>query len=117
MEANPYEEVGDERRADLILELAKVVGEDELVDAGFWACVWLSDMDRLQELVRLFSDSDSLIRKITVRDKDWARVLRTCKFDTLLLKFYCSDSRALIRGRSRPFCRHEKAQVRRWRFR
>ncbi len=30
------EKVGDVRRADLILELAKVVGEDDLFPAGFW---------------------------------------------------------------------------------
>lgn len=103
MDQTAYEEVGDARRAELIVELGKMVGEGMHFDAGLWACVWLSDVEKLEALVRRVSDSDKVMRRITFKDQDWAKVLRTCKFDTLPLMFHFSDNSTFIRGRTGSF--------------
>lgn len=49
MAPTPFEEVDDERRSPLVKKLAKLVYKDVLADPAFWAFIWLSDIEKLEE--------------------------------------------------------------------
>ncbi|OJI97602.1 hypothetical protein ASPVEDRAFT_79304 [Aspergillus versicolor CBS 583.65] len=51
-----FDEVKEPRRVRLISEIANQIGHDHPVDAGFWAFVWLADIEQLEILINYFKN-------------------------------------------------------------
>ncbi|KAL3441369.1 hypothetical protein BJX65DRAFT_255238 [Aspergillus insuetus] len=44
----PYDaEINDQRRVELVSRIAARLHPNRLVEPGFWACIWLSDIEQL----------------------------------------------------------------------
>lgn len=100
MAETAFPEVEHEGRADLIRTLAELLDDDELVNAGFWACLWLSDMVTLEYRVNRFLstfDPSDPVPGSVCGDMEWGIMLKMCTFEALL-KCYCSNGITCTRG-------------------
>lgn len=77
---DPFDEVKDPRRVRLISEIANQIGHDNGVDAGFWAFVWLADIEQLEMLINCFKNLpiDHLKKGIYMNPSE-IKTLKTCE--------------------------------------
>lgn len=92
MPPTPFEEVNDERRTVLVNKLAKLMIEGALSDPGFWAFIWLSDIEKLEEFYNLLAPLNRSFLSCQYRSSGWGRVLKMCEFESIALVFACSNS-------------------------
>ncbi|KAL2833528.1 hypothetical protein BJY01DRAFT_253492 [Aspergillus pseudoustus] len=73
-----YQEVWDPRRVDLVARIAAHIPPGESVEPGFWALVWLSDVERLENLVHQFENAvDAADKRAFYENTMWTKSLRT----------------------------------------
>jgi len=74
-----YDEVDDPLRVQLIEQIANRLG-GKLVEPGFWAFVWLGDVDKLEAYTKWLIAGPKSSRYDICTNKSWTRALKICEF-------------------------------------
>jgi hypothetical protein len=75
----------DEPQRQELLKALKTALNDEVIPSTAWACIWLSDIDRLRELVHDAQMRPFLVMA-TFRDMERSvKIVQTCRFTNLIL--------------------------------
>lgn len=74
-----YDEVDDPLRVELINQIADFV-DGEPVEAGYWAFLWLADVDKLEAHTKWLIEGPKYGKYDMKSNQSWTRALRICEF-------------------------------------
>jgi hypothetical protein len=83
----PEAEFDDPHRKELIEALKDALFIDTIRPTA-WACLWLSDIDKLKELVALSQAAPTFVRSTLEGVEVFARIVPTCKLLSFILFDY-----------------------------
>jgi hypothetical protein len=75
---NALPELADPERAALIKQLSINLDLDQ-IDPGAYACLWLSNMERLQDIVRKAAEDPAAWSRVLITS-DTTATLKACKY-------------------------------------
>lgn len=75
-----YAEFHDPERIELLDALKTAVDSDVISSPTVWACLWLSNIDRLRELVRLAQMNPFWVLPTFQNIESSIRLVQTCRF-------------------------------------
>jgi hypothetical protein len=83
----PEAEFNNPRRKELLKALKGALLADTIQPTA-WACLWLSDIDKLKELVALSQAAPTFVRSTLEGVEVFARIVPTCKLLSFILFDY-----------------------------
>jgi hypothetical protein len=89
---DPISEVSVPGRRELIQQLASYL-DVERISSPRWACLWLADIEKLHEIVRLISTEDQTARvvKMAIQQSPIQTILKHCAFFYAIKKCQYAD--------------------------
>ena len=75
-------EFRDEERIELLEALKTALGSDTIPSQTAWACLWLSDIDRLQGIVHNAQTARILVKAFFQNMESNSKIVQKCLFIT-----------------------------------
>ena len=88
-EGGPEAEFHDSRRQQLLETLKRALNVDTISSPTVWACLWLSDIDRLQQLIPQSKRESDFTLSVFRDIENSGKIVQKCEFIKLIFNMDC----------------------------